>query len=258
MPVFTTVLTTSRKWTSHSALLYSREMVRAIFRKRQNRDKWQTQNTGDPSLRVECKRYQRAAFIYQRVVNTSWWWVFRYKLVPTCLTHKMCVWIFLLHEITRMRDVILWHHNVRGLSEARQVLNSRSSWEKTRVHLFNFIPSCLCTDHGTPCELRLSTLTWKGEWHNSGPSGHQSQRALSPFVWRGKGLLLSPSLSACISKRRENNQYYVSHPTLIDLAQCNEQTHPKEEKSTLMVRKGDKGRKHVDRSCVTRQTEIIH
>lgn len=172
-------------------------------------------------------------------------------------TQNVCVWIFLLSEITHMRNVLLWHHK-RGLAEVLQVLNSKSSWEKKYIHLFNFIPSCLCTDHGTPCELRLSTLTWKGEWHSSGPSGHQSQRALSPFVWRGKGLLLSPSLSACISKGKENNQYYVSHPRLIDLSQCNEQTHPNLEKSTHMIRQGDKGRKHGGRSCVTRNTEIIH
>lgn len=177
--------------------------------------------------------------------------------MPICLTYKMCVWRFLLSEITCMRNVLLWHHK-RGLSEALQVLKSRSSWEKKHIHVFNFIPSCLCIDHGTPRELRLSTLTWKGEWHNSGPSGHQSQRALSPFVWRGRGLLLSPSLSACISKGRENNQCYVSHSRLIDLAECNEQTHSNLDKSTHMIRKGDEGRKHGSRSCVTRETDTIH
>lgn len=164
--------------------------------------------------------------------------------MPTCFTDKMCVCgYFYYNELTSMRNVLLWHCK-RGLFEAPQVLNSKSSWEKKHIHLFNFILSCLCIDHGIPCELRLSTLTWKGEWHSSGPSGHQSQRALSPFVWRGKGLLLSPSLSACISKGREDNQYYVSQLRLIDLSQCDGQIHPNLEKSTHTIRKGDKSRQH--------------
>ena len=150
---------------------------------------------GDTSLRVMCKHCQRAAFICLWVLIVFWWWVFRYILVSICLMHKMCVCICLLSELTLQRDMC-FYDTARGFSEALQILDSRSSWEKKHVHLFNSIPSCLYIDHGIPCELRLSTLTWKGEWHNSGPSGHQSQRALSPFVWRGKGLLLNPSLSA--------------------------------------------------------------
>lgn len=122
-----------------------------------------------------------------------------------------------------------------------------------QTRLFNSVPSCLYTDHGIPCELRLSTLTWKAEWHNSVLFGHQSQRALSPFLWRGKGLLLNPYLSAHNSKWRKNSQYYVSHPRLIDLVECNEQN------ACNIVRKGDKkGRKHGSRFCTTRQAGVIH
>lgn len=137
---------------------------------------------------------------------------------------QMCVCICLLSELTLQRDMCFYDTAREvSLKQALQVLDSRSSWEKKHVHLFNSIPSCFYINHGIPCELRLSTLTWKGEWHNSGPSGHQSQTALSPFVWRGKGLLLNPSLSAYNSKGRENNQYHVSQPRLIDLAEHNEQ-----------------------------------
>lgn len=115
-----------------------------------------------------------------------------------CLMQNMCVCIC-LSELTLQRDVLLWYCKI-GFSEALPVSDSRSRWEKKHARLFNSIPSCLYVDHRIPCELRLSTLTWKGEWHNSGPSGRQSQRALSPFVWRGKGLLLNPSLSAYNSK----------------------------------------------------------
>ena len=112
---------------------------------------------------------------------------------------NVCVHMFIKCTNTSQRRVFLWYCK-RGFSEALQVLDRRSRWEKKRARLFNSIPSCLYVDHRMSCKLRLSTLTWKGEWHNSEPSGHQSQRALSLFVWRGRDLLLNPSLSAYNSK----------------------------------------------------------
>lgn len=171
----------------------------------------------------------------------------RLEIHPSvCLMHKMSMFMCLLRELTLQRNVHLWHCK-RGFSEAL-----RSHWENRYVYLFSSVPSCLYTDHGIPCELMFRTLTWKGEWHNSVLFGHQSQRALSPFSWRGKGLLLNPYLSAHNSKWRENSQYYVSHSRLIHLVECNEQN------ASHIVRKGDKkGRKH-GRFCTTRQAGVIH
>lgn len=132
-------------------------------------------------LRVKSKHCQRAAFVCLWVLIFFWWRVFRQILMLICLKHKMCVCICLLSELILEKDMILWHCK-RGFSEVLQVLESGSSWEKKHVHLFNSIPSCLYIDHGISYELRLSTLTWKGEWHSSGLSCHQSQRALSLFV----------------------------------------------------------------------------
>lgn len=99
-----------QRWTSPSALLYSREVLRAL--KRNVHDK---RHGGAYHLRVKSKHCQRAVFVCLWVLIFFWWWVFRQILMLICLKHKMCVCICLLSELILEKDMLLWHCK-RGFS----------------------------------------------------------------------------------------------------------------------------------------------